>query len=80
MTDVLIQIDDNLVDEGRLLFDELGISLSSAVAMFISQSVRERGIPFRVSAYKPNDITLASEASLAKIWLSPEEDEAWADL
>ena len=29
---------------------------------------------------KIDDITLASEQSLAKEWLLPEEDEAWADL
>ena len=29
---------------------------------------------------KPSDITLASEKSLAKDWLLPEEDEAWANL
>ena len=29
---------------------------------------------------KPNEITLASEQSLAKDWLLPEEDAAWADL
>lgn len=27
-----------------------------------------------------DDITLASEKALAKDWLSPEEDQAWADL
>ena len=27
-----------------------------------------------------NDITLASESSLAKDWLLPEEDAAWANL
>ncbi len=27
-----------------------------------------------------NDITLASERSLAKDWLLPEEDDAWANL
>jgi len=27
-----------------------------------------------------NAVTLASEHSLAKEWLSPEEDRAWADL
>ena len=27
-----------------------------------------------------NDITLASESALAKDWLSPEEDSAWASL
>ncbi|MCL2081301.1 MAG: DUF2281 domain-containing protein [Oscillospiraceae bacterium] len=28
----------------------------------------------------PDDITLASEQSLAKDWLLPEEDAAWANL
>ena len=28
----------------------------------------------------PNDMALASESSLKKDWLRPEEDEAWADL
>lgn len=29
---------------------------------------------------KVNDITLASQDSLGKDWLKPEEEEAWADL
>ena len=29
---------------------------------------------------KIQDITLASQKSLAKDWLKPEEDEVWADL
>ena len=29
---------------------------------------------------KVKDITLASQSSLAKDWLKPEEDEAWSDL
>ena len=29
---------------------------------------------------KVKDITLASQSSLAKDWLKPEEDEAWEDL
>ncbi|AEB76005.1 DUF2281 domain-containing protein [Clostridium botulinum] len=30
--------------------------------------------------FKIEDITLASEKSLAKEWLKPEEDETWKDL
>lgn len=40
---------------------------------------RERTIPFRVHVPQKN-ITLASENALAKEWLAPEEDLAWADL
>jgi hypothetical protein len=34
------------------------------------------------SQYQPDklEITMMSESSLAKDWLSPEEDEAWQDL
>lgn len=80
MAQVNIRIDDRLKEEGERLFKELGISFSSAVSIFVSQAVREQSLPFRVTARKPKSITLASERALAKDWLSPEEDSAWADL
>jgi len=80
MAQVNIRIDDRLKEEGDRLFEELGISFSSAVSMFVSQAVRERAIPFRISAQKVKNITLASEDVSAKDWLSPEENSAWANL
>ena len=80
MAQVNIRIDDDLKNEGERLFRELGISFSSAVSMFVSQAIREQGIPFQITANRANNITLASEQTLAKEWLSPEEDSAWADL
>ena len=80
MAQVNIRIDDTLKQEGERLFKELGISFSSAVSMFISQAVRERAIPFQITATKPKSITLASENVLAKEWLSPDEDSAWVNL
>jgi hypothetical protein len=35
---------------------------------------------YRKSNAQISDITLASEKSLSKDWLKPEEDEAWEDL
>ena len=80
MAQVNIRIDDKLKEEGSLLFQELGISFSSAISMFVSQAVRERAIPFQVTARKASNITLASEDVLAKEWLSSEEDLAWVNL
>jgi len=80
MAQVNIRIDDELKEKGDHLFKELGISFSSAISMFISQAVRERAIPFQVTAYASPNITLASDVALAKEWLSPEEDSAWASL
>jgi len=80
MAQLNIRIDDELKNEGDRLFRDLGLSFSSAISLFVSQAVRERAIPFQVTARKPNNITLASENVLAKDWLSPEEDTAWANL
>jgi len=80
MAQVNIRIDDALKKEGDQLFEELGISFSSAISLFVSQAVRERAIPFQITARLPKNITLASESSLGKEWLTPEEDSAWANL
>ena len=80
MAQINIRIDNNLKQEGDKLFKELGISFSSAVSMFVSQAVREKAIPFHAAINKPKNLTLASENVLAKEWLSPEEDSAWANL
>jgi len=80
MTHMSILIDDRLKEEGVRLFDKLGISLSSAISMFISQAVHEQAIPFQISQNKPKSITLASENVLSKEWLTPEEDLAWESL
>ena len=80
MAQVNIRIDDEIKEEGSRLFQELGISFSSAVSMFVCQAIRERAIPFRITAKNTKNLTLASENVLAKEWLSPEEDSAWANL
>ena len=49
MAQVNIRIDDTLKEQGEELFSALGLSFSSAVSAFVSQAVREGGIPFKLS-------------------------------
>ena len=49
MAQVNIRIDDTLKEQGEILFTALGMSFSTAVSVFISQSVREGGLPFAVT-------------------------------
>lgn len=37
-------------DAASELFDELGVSITQAVNMFLKQAIRERRIPFEVTA------------------------------
>jgi DNA-damage-inducible protein J len=50
MAQLNIRLDDELKARAEELFSELGLSLSAAVSVFFSQAVRERGIPFHITA------------------------------
>jgi DNA-damage-inducible protein J len=49
MAQVNIRIEDSLKEQGEKLFAALGMNFSTAVSVFISQSVREGGLPFSVT-------------------------------
>lgn len=49
MAQVNIRIDDKLKEEAESLFNALGMNMTSAVNIFISQAVRQGGIPFEIT-------------------------------
>ena len=53
-----VKIDQTLKQEAQELFESFGLSLSSAINMFLRQSVREQAIPFRVGNPLPNMETI----------------------
>ena len=53
-----IKIDPELKEQSQALFESLGLSMSTAINMFLRQAVREQAIPFRVGNPLPNLETL----------------------
>jgi len=49
MAQLNIRIDDDLKEQGEKLFNALGMNFSTAINVFISQAVREGGIPFTIT-------------------------------
>ncbi len=43
-----VRIDDELKTQAAMVYDQLGLDLSSAVSMFLKKSVAVNGIPFDV--------------------------------
>lgn len=62
MSRLNIRIDDELKEEANKLFDEIGIDMSTAVKIFLSQSVREQRIPFIIG--EPLESSQAREEAL----------------
>ncbi|MEE1239187.1 MAG: type II toxin-antitoxin system RelB/DinJ family antitoxin [Acutalibacteraceae bacterium] len=55
-----ISIDADIKAQAQELFSDLGIDLSTAVNIFLRQSIRENAIPFSVSRDVPNAETVAA--------------------
>ncbi len=53
-----ISIDKDLKKQAVLLFKELGLDLSTAISLFLQQSVREQRIPFMIGKNIPNAETI----------------------
>lgn len=51
-TSMNLRIDKNLKKDAEDLFETLGINMTTAINIFLRQSVRDQGIPFRITANK----------------------------
>ena len=48
MAQINFRIDDDTKRAAEALFKSLGLSMSSAITVFLNQSITERGIPFKI--------------------------------
>lgn len=64
---VTIRMDEKLKEDSEKLFDELGINMTTAIIMFVKQSVREQRIPFQLTLKTPNMETVAAIVESEKI-------------
>jgi len=65
-TSMNLRIDKNLKKDAEALFDTLGINMTTAINIFLKQSVREQGIPFQISANKGYTSVPAYKSRAAK--------------
>ncbi len=66
-TNISIRMDAELKAQADTLFAELGMNLSTAFNIFVRQSLREGGIPFRISR---NPSTQGTAAETVRIGIA----------
>ena len=85
-SNISIRMDSDLKSAAEALFDELGMSLSTAFNIFVRQSLREGGIPFKITEGRPNQETVAAMLEAERIAKDPSVkgynsvDDLFADL
>ena len=85
-SNISIRMDSHLKAAAEELYEELGMNLSTAFNIFVRQSLRERGIPFKITEGTPNQETVSAMLEAERIAKNPnvkgyrDVDEFFADL
>lgn len=59
-TNLNIRTDKDVKDQAEVIFNELGLSMTAAINIFLKTTIRERGIPFMLKLDVPNEATTAA--------------------
>ena len=66
-TNLTIRVDSGIKGEAEKLFEELGMSISTAFNIFLRQAVRMQAIPFTISRGITNRATIAAMREAERI-------------
>lgn len=61
-----ISVDKDLKDDANKLFNDLGMGMSTAITLFLKQSVRDQAIPFKIKKNEPNAQTIKAIEDIEK--------------
>ena len=75
-----ISLDGNLKKQAVELFATFGLDLSTAITLFLQQSVREQRIPFMIRKEVPNPNTIAALEELEEMKKDKEKYKRYASM
>lgn len=57
---ICVRTDEKVKNDAEALFDSMGMTLSTAVNIFLRQAIRANGMPFELKGDLPNATTVAA--------------------
>lgn len=73
MAKININTDAEVKREVEILLDEMGLTMTTAINMYLKRIVMERGIPFEVTARVPNTVTVAALNEFEEMKKNPQK-------
>ena len=71
-SNINIRIDSDLKKEAEVLFKDIGLTMTSAITVFLKYAVNHDGIPFAMKRNLPNRTTKAAIAEHSEMLKDPE--------
>lgn len=75
-----ISIDADIKAKAQELFSDFGLDLSTAINIFLRQSVRENSIPFQIYRDVPNEETVFAMKEIEDMEKNPEKYKGYNDV
>ena len=72
-TNINVWVDPKLKQDAENLFEDLGLTMTSAISLFLQAAVSNDGIPFEVKLRLPNPNTRAALAEYSAMQEQPEQ-------
>lgn len=71
-TKINVVVDEKTKQEVEVLLDEMGLTMTSAINIYLKRIVMEGGIPFNVSAKIPNQTTIKAMDEFEEMKKNPD--------
>lgn len=71
VTNLNIRTDKAVKEAAESIFAKLGMNMTTAINIFLRQTIRENGIPFSLKLNTPNEITMEAIAEGLRIAADP---------
>lgn len=72
-----VNVPTEVKEEANILFNNLGLNMSTAINMFLKKAIYERGIPFEVKEPTPNKELLSALQELDYMEKHPDEYKSY---
>ncbi len=60
MTNLNVRIEKKIKLDSEVIFNKLGLNMTTAINLFLRQTIRNKGIPFELKIDEPNMVTTAA--------------------
>ncbi|SDI51905.1 type II toxin-antitoxin system RelB/DinJ family antitoxin [Streptococcus equinus] len=77
---ITVRVDDDLKKEAAALYKDLGMDMSTAITVFLKQSVKTQSIPFQIKRYNETTEKAFCEAEQGQVKSFDSVDELFEDL
>ncbi|MFI3202616.1 MAG: type II toxin-antitoxin system RelB/DinJ family antitoxin [Eubacteriales bacterium] len=75
-----IRVEDEVKRKAVAIFSDLGIDMTTAVNMFLRQTIRHNGLPFDVKLDSPNEDTLDAIREVEEMKKNPSQYKSYTDV